>query len=246
MSSNHKISLFFILSFLLINATSCVTIYNRLFHKRMVGTKSPNAYFCNSQNNINKYIDIDGFYRSDSAYYSWYLSKNIIIYNDNSYAFFNFMSSTTYLDFTGEQRQIEITSENLSTLSDKINLSDNIEKFNNKPFYVYGGAYILKNDTIIMEHPVDFNDRKVLCRNIFRIIDRRTLRRETFQIITNDSIIQFDTIATFRFVPAHNLPSSLSIREKKYKWMWKNRDDWQLFKSKRKEYRKSLKLYLRK
>lgn len=249
MSSNHKISLFSILIFLLINTTSCVTIYNRFFPKRMVSTKSQNAFFCNSQNDINKYIDIDGFYRSDSAYYSWYLTKNIIIYNDYSYAFFNFMSSATYLDSNGQPRQIEYPSEDSPILSDKINLSDNIEKFNNKPICAfggtytiknYGGAYIIKNDTIIMEHPVVFNDRKVLCRNIFKIIDRRTLRRETFQLVRDDSIIQIDSVATFHFVPAYNIPSSLVVKEKKYRWMWKSEEEWKQFKALRKEYMKSM------
>ena len=54
-------------------------------------------------------------------------------------------------------------------------------------------------------------------------------------VVTDDSVIQLDTTAVFRFIPARNLPLSSLQLEKRHKWMWKSKEDWKLHKAQRKK-----------
>ena len=231
--------------FLITGVSSCIT--------KAFTTKSQKAFFSNSPGNIKDYIETDGYYRCDSDFYSWFMTNNLLIYEDNSFMFFNWSDrDTTYKShYRPFSRQMEF--EDSLKKTQNVNILDNLEKheylfsgifattYQNKRFQFDGGAYTIEDNKLILEQPVVMDlSKRFICRNIFRIIDRRTLRRETFQLVGDDSIIQFDTVATFHFVPAHNIPSSLVIKEKKYSWMWKSEEEWKQFKALRKEYMKSM------
>ena len=162
------------------------------------------------------------------------------MFDDNSFGYFLFANRRQGVDTQGKSYSYITSEEDCSNPLDSLDLDDNMGKLvfcegSRKYWNTNGGAYLIEDGRIVMEHPVVFNDERVICRNIFKIIDRRTLRRDTFQIITDDSIIRIDTAATFHFVRAYNLPNPSFIKEKKYKWMWKNKEDWKLHKVQRKK-----------
>jgi len=203
--------------------------------------KSQKAFFSLSPGNIKDYIETDGYYRCDSDLYSWYVKKNLLIYDDQSFVFFDWDNHDcpSIYSLRPWKQQIEY--------EDSLNNTQDVDLFENIKFMGYefssmrkleGGAYTIEDNRLILEQPVlfDYYSKRVICRNIFKIIDRRTLLRETFQLVRDDSIIQIDTVATFHFVPAHNIPSSLVVKEKKYKWMWKDFEEWKQYKNLRKEY----------
>lgn len=210
--------------------------------------KSQKAFFSNSLGNIKDYIEIDGYYRCDSDFYSWFMTNNLLIYDDNSFAFFLWSDVDSSRDHNNTYLERQIAHEDSLCSIPNIDVLNNIDvtsilnrDYNINNFKLYGGAYIIEDNKLILEQPVllDYSKR-VICRNIFRIVNRQTLCRETIQFVRDDSIIQFDTVATFHFVPAHNIPSSIIIKEKKYKWMWKSEEEWKQFKALRKEYGESV------
>ena len=207
--------------------------------------KSQKAFFSNSPGNIKDYIETNGYYRCDSDLYSWYVTKNLLIYDDQSFVFFDWddIDRPSIYSLRPWKQQIEYE-DSLNNTQD-VDISENI-KFSKNMLSsmkkLKGGAYIIEDNKLILEQPVlfDYTTKRILCRNIFRIVNRQTLCRETIQFVRDDSIIQFDTVATFHFVPAHNIPSSIIIKEKKYKWMWKSEEEWKQFKALRKEYGESV------
>ena len=232
--------LIFVSLTLTVGIISCGTLYKRFFPKKEFTAKSQRGFFIHTPNNIREQIDIDGFFRCDSDYYSWYATKNLLLFDDNSFGYFLFANRRQGVDTQGKSYSYITSEEDCSNPLDSLDLDDNMGKLvfcegSRKYWNTNGGAYLIEDGRIVMEHPVVFNDERVICRNIFKIIDRRTLQRDTFQIITDDSIIRIDTAATFHFVRAYNLPNPSFIKEKKYKWMWKNKEDWKLHKVQRKK-----------
>jgi len=226
--------------FLITGVSSCVS--------KVFTTKSQKAFFSNSPGNIKDYIETDGYYRCDSDFYSWFMTNNLLIYEDNSFAFFlwNDVDSPRFNGNWHTHLERQIAYEDSLCSIQNIDILNNFDVksflhgYDINNFKLDGGAYTIEDNKLILEQPVVLDLwKRFICRNIFKIIDRRTLRRETFQLVGDDSIIQFDTVATFHFVPAHNIPSSLVVNEKKYSWMWKSVEEWKQFKALRKEYYES-------
>ena len=112
----------------------------------------------------------------------------------------------------------------------------------NKPTDFEGGSYSLdKNGNLILEQPCQLNNKIWLLRNYFKIQDRQTLIREKCQFVSNDSIISFDSVAVFHFVPAQNKPDPLLNHAKRKKYMWRSKKEWKEYKVARKEYYRRLK-----
>ena len=204
--------------------------------KRNVSEMNQKARFCLATTNIRDLIETDGYYRCDSTYYPWYVSRNLLLYEDGSYSFFDWKHIEQNGQHTYSQKRILEIDDSLSK-QDSIDLMKHIEPFDTvfNRSITCGGAYIIENGHIITEHPVVYNDRWIICRNYFRVADRRTLVRESFQLVSDDSIIQIDTAAVYRFKMAYNSPPSSLQFAKKRKWMWKENKEWKINKEMRKE-----------
>lgn len=226
-----------ILSVLVItfSLSSCIAykIYRLFVPKRLFSEKSQLALFSAEKSDVRDYIDIDGYYRCDSDYYSTFSTKNMVIYDDWSFSFFDWKYDygAKYEDKMEMDRRLAETND--------LDIGNHVEYYCSGLLEGYmflsGGAYKVEKGEIITETSELFNDERVICRNIFKILDRRTLRRERFMVVTDDSVIQLDTAAVFRFIPARNLPPSSLQLEKRHKWMWKNKEDWKLHKAQRKK-----------
>lgn len=237
---NSKLSKIIAVYFIIIICGYCVScnVGSVIFiHKRTVSEKNQIARFSFGQSMIRHLIEIDGYYRcDDSAFYPWYASRNLLFYDDGSYSFFDWK----YIEQDGSriysQKRMMETDDSISRL-DSIDLTKHIDPFDTdfNRSVTCGGAYVIEGNRIITEHPVVYNDRWIICRNYFRVADRKTLVREVFQLVSDKEIIQFDTTAVFRFKPAYNPPPASLQFAKKRKWMWKDKKQWKENKKKRKE-----------
>ena len=216
-------------SFLLICLfTSCGDIYSTAKNLKL------RTGFIKGHTDIRELIDIDGYYFCDSDFYSWYCSRNMLFYDDGSFSFFHWKDHDTNERYWSLAK-MKIAEDSMSKLTN-VNLEENIQPLFSQRWAwerLVGGAYVIEGDRIITETPCIFNFEWVLCRNYFRVVDRRTLKREVWQLVGDDSI-KFDSLAVFRFIPAENPPDPDYMMAKDKKWMWKDKKEWKEAKKKRK------------
>ena len=221
--------------------TSCdLGFYLRYHHRCAFAKNLQITKFNNEPTNVRELLDIDGYYRCDDNLCPWYNSKNILFYDDGSFSFFQWRDRDDNGKrlFKGNKKQFEDSIVNCRNI-DLFETIAPIDTFVSQSILV-GGTYNLNNKTIVTDVPCVYNGKWVIGRNYFTIIDKRTFVRERFQLILADTIIQFDSISTFRFFPAHNPPSSNLMFAKRLEWMWKTKEEYKKFKRVRKsEWRKT-------
>ena len=193
------------------------------------------AGFRKERTEIRNIIETNGYYFCDSDYYSWYCSRNMLFYDDGSFSFFHWKDKDVKYGFRSLSKMTHV--EDSIARQPNVNLVENIQ-----PVYyeawnwerLVGGAYIIDGNRIITETPCLYNSKWAVCRNYFRIVDRQTLKREVWELESDDYSVRFDSIAVFRFIPANNPPDPDYMMAKDKKWMWRDKNEWKEERARRK------------
>ena len=107
-----------------------------------------------------------------------------------------------------------------------------------KHYQLCGGLYTLNHDTINVEYIAMESGKKHLIRYKFRVIDKKNILLisnsdivkpeilKTMPAYDHDSFFPPDELDILKFVPAENLPSSVDMYNKHFKYRWRNKDKW--------------------
>ena len=243
----HKIItlIILLLTTIILNGCYCLFNWNECFPPRIFSSKSQKAFFSNDTTQICQYLDLNGYFLCDEPFYKRGFERHIVFYEDESYLLFEWsewIDKNKYTKFGGYNAELD-------SVKRAVNVDLN-ESFQNNEIWPSifgcsrcqkGGAYRIFNGSLVLEQPCILNNHIWLLRNYFRIQDRQTLIREKCQFVSDDSIINFDTVAVFHFVPAQNKLDPFLNYAKRKKYMWRSKKEWKEDKVARKEYYRKLK-----
>ena len=220
---------------------------NGCMTKKSFSAKTQKVHFLSSITQIGDLLDIDGFYTSDAQQFTWEFRNQFCLYEDGSYINFRWDYDNKHEKEGMKVKEYKLYIDSLIS-ANAIDISKYSYRvvhyigFSNEKFEYMGGAFSIdKNGNLILEQPCQLNDHIWLLRNYFRIQDRQTLIREKCQFVSDDSIINFDTIAVFHFVPAQNKLDPFLNYAKRKKYMWRSKKEWKEYRVARKEYYRKLK-----
>ena len=106
-------------------------------------------------------------------------------------------------------------------------------------FNGFGGYYRMKGDTIEVDLYWNYMLRGTLVKRFFKVLDKNHLLLFQQISVSPDEADEPDSCRIlYDFIPAHNLPPSLSFRNKLRRYLWENKKDWKAYKRRMKEVRK--------
>lgn len=97
----------------------------------------------------------------------------------------------------------------------------------------------MKGDTIEVDLYWNYMLRGALVKRFFKVLDKNHLLLFQQIWVSPDEADGPDSCRIlYDFIPAHNLPPSLSFRNKLRRYLWENKKDWKAYKRRMKEMRK--------
>lgn len=199
----------------------CLLFSYSCMSQKMNSLTEPIIQLVGKNTNIRDFLDIDGYYESDSTD----LRKRIF-FGDGTYGPISFKDGATKSDI--EKNMMKW----ILGIVDK--------KGNNWGSYYYPGwgVYTIKSDTIFCQ---EFTESFILSSYYakrYKIIDRKTIELIYSKSIKKDYKANYKNpwqgSIILHFIPADSLPSSdCWLKEKK--WIWRNESDWKNYKDRIKQ-----------